>query len=113
MKTVYIKCPPRLVTGGPEFLHQVCKGLRDNDVDARMLYETYEPFPQADVYTARYNNPWEREVNEKIASTLIVPEIDVLSLFGNKYKKINKCILWESVNFYLSQIQAPLLNFFP
>lgn len=112
---VYIKCPPQLVTGGPEFLHQVCAGLRENGIDAYMFYENCSstPSPQASCYTARYNNPWTTFIPETPAAALIVPEIYVEDLFQTKYYSFTKFILWESVNFYLTTIGEALLNFFP
>lgn len=111
---VYIKCPPRLVTGGPEFLHQVCAGLRDNGIDAYIFYENeFSPNPQAACYTTRYNNPYVTSIPDTPAAALIVPEIYVSSLFNTRYKKFKKLILWESVNFYLTQVPVFLLNIFP
>lgn len=112
---VYIKCPPRLVTGGPEFLHQVCAGLRENGILAYIYYENCHPTlsPQAPCYTARYNNPWTTFIPETPAAALIVPEIYVEDLFQTKYYSFTKFILWESVNFYLTTIGEALLNFFP
>lgn len=112
---VYIKCPPRLVTGGPEFLHQVCAGLRENGIDAYMFYEDCPstPSPQAPCYTTRYDNPWTTSIPETPAAALIVPEIYVKDLFQAKYHSFTKFILWESINFYLTIIGEALLNFFP
>ena len=110
---VYIKCPPRLVTGGPEFLHQVCAGLRENGIDAYMYYEDGPPNPQASCYTTRYNNPWTTFIPETPAAALIVPEIYVKDLFQTRYHSFTKLILWESINFYLTTIGETLLNFFP
>lgn len=111
---VYIQCPANFVTGGPEFLHQVCAGLRDNDIDAYMYYENnLSPNPQPECYTARYNNPYVTSIPDTLAAALIVPEIYVSSLFNTRYKKFKKLILWESVNFYLTQVPAFLLNIFP
>ena len=111
-KKAYIKSPPRLVTGGPEFLQQVCKGLRDNGIDAYMYYETDNPNPQPAPYTARYGNPWTTSIPGEPAAAL-VPEIEVGSLFDPQFANSQKFILWESVNFYLTCISEHHLNIFP
>lgn len=108
----YILAPAQLVTGGPEFCQQVCRGLRDNGVDAQIFYDSSTSFPQAESYSARYNNPYTQTITEKTGS-IIVPEIYVKTLFQPKYRDFKKFILWASVNFYLSTTSPEYLNVFP
>lgn len=47
-RTVYILCPARYRTGGPEALHQLGRALLDLGHDARMVYFEGEPRPARD-----------------------------------------------------------------
>jgi hypothetical protein len=99
MKKVIILCPAISVTGGPELIHQFVDGLRNRNVDAKILYY---PYSSNNVTQESYN-----KYNVEIAtidecndqnSEIIVPEI--ATGYFKTIKNPNKTVWWLSIDNY-------------
>lgn len=114
---VYLRSPVGFVTGGIEFLHQVCHELNIYpEINARMFYETIETEPQAEIYTKRYGNEYVVNYIPKPGEVMIFPEVSAYNQYIRRpeFKPCLKIILWESVNFYLQTVNNfNLLNTWP
>ena len=101
---VYVACPGRLKTGGPELLHQLVNKLNSFVVNAVMYY--YRPNEKNPVHEAFkiYNNSYTNKIIDNEDNILIVPETKTELLY--KYKKIRKAIWWLSIDrFYTRTIE--------
>ena len=98
---VYVACPPQLISGGAELLHQLCYELNKKGFSAYMYYageKNCETSPVADRFL-HYDNPYVLKIEDLKGNLLIVPEtmIDYLKQFSN----ISKCVWWLGANHYL------------
>lgn len=103
---IYIACPAKTVTGGPELLHQLCFHIRNElRTDSYMYYlpeNTENPMP--DEYKV-YDCKATIDIQDEEKNILIVPELIWTINFLSRFKKIRKIIWWLSIdNFFKSYI---------
>lgn len=101
MKKVFVCCPGGVVTGGPELLHQFVHELRENNVDAYIIYspfdktfETPEQYQHYNVAIANFSE------SSYLDSVVVLPEVNtgMAKLFSGAHI----AIWWLSVDFYYS-----------
>ncbi len=103
---LYIACPTKVATGGPELLHQLCFSLRRKmKRNAFMYYYGSKDNlinPVHENYKI-YQNPYTQTIEDKAENILIVPEVMSGQSLLNNYSNIVKICWWLSVdNFYFS-----------
>ena len=100
---VYIACPPNIVSGGPELLHQLCYCLNRHGIRAKMYYITIQnefyPHAKAPVEFVRYQTETAEQIEDLERNVLIVPE--ALLFVFDRVEKVQKCIWWLGINHYL------------
>lgn len=96
-KKIFIVCPPKIATGGPEALHQLGFVLNQLGFDAKMLYSKWKPNPVHPFYE-RYKVPYVTKINDSAESLLVIPE-SMTNLIA-KYPLSEKKIWWLSLDFY-------------
>lgn len=97
---IYIGCPYGLVTGGPESLHQLVSELNNMGREAYIFYynvKNTEKVKVPDKYK-KYNIKIAQKIEDKNSNIFIVPEVDTHHIY--KYKQIQKCIWWLSLDYY-------------
>jgi len=104
---IYVLCPAKVATGGPELLHQLCYHLRNTfGYEAYMYY--YPPNHPNPIHPAYkcYNNPYACEIEDLEKNVLISPEVNqALNLLTN-YRRIRKIVWFLSIdNYFLSRIK--------
>lgn len=104
---VYIVCPAKFKTGGPELCHQFVSTLISFGVDAYVLYYPLSavPFdkndPVHDAYK-KYHAPYVFELEDETRNIFVSPEGSTSSFYD--YKKIRKVLWWMSVDNYLDNV---------
>jgi len=98
---IYIFCPSKTTTGGPEALHQLCDAINLQGGNAKMVYVHYGfekivKSPKPLQYWMYCSNAT-LIVNDNSRNIAIVPEIWPHLL--NKYQHIQKAVWWLSVNY--------------
>jgi hypothetical protein len=96
-KNIYIICPPKKATGGPEALHQLGYILNTLGYNAKMLYSKYKKDPVHPFYK-NYNVPYVMNVKDSSENIIIIPE-SMTNLIA-KYPLAEKKIWWLSLDFY-------------
>lgn len=96
-QNIYIVCPPKKATGGPEALHQLGYILNSLGYNAKMLYPKYKKDPVHPFYK-NYNVPYVRRVTDSTDNVIIIPE-SMTNLIA-KYPLSQKKIWWLSLDFY-------------
>lgn len=96
---IYVLCPSRCVTGGPESIHNLVDRLRRFGHDAKIVYLPDINNPTPDEYKDYYIE-YTNRVEDKEHNILIVPEIWTDKL--NDYNAIQKSIWWLSVDNHFS-----------
>ncbi len=105
-KTVYVFCPAKTKTGGPELLHQLVFMLNKYGKDAKIVYfgqidHSYKIIEEYTDYIDSYLLP--DEIEDLPENLVIVPEVNVFLL--KKFKNVQKAIWWLSVdNFYFNYL---------
>lgn len=95
---IFIDCPSRIGTGGPESLHQLGYKLRCRGYEAFMFYGGPGNGPCHPALRS-YAVPFVDTVEDEPNNLLVVPEVRTELFF--RYKHIRKCIWWLSVdNFF-------------
>lgn len=94
---IYIVCPPKKATGGPEALHQLGYILNSLGYNAKMLYSKYKKDPIHSFYK-NYNVPYVLKVRDSPDNVIIIPE-SMTNLIA-KYPLSQKKIWWLSLDFY-------------
>lgn len=98
IKHVYVFCPGKSVTGGPELLHQLVSELVRINVAASIVYYPLDKeWTTPDVYL-RYQCPVSRTIPDCSDVAVIVPEVATRLL--RSFKEALRCIWWLSVNNY-------------
>lgn len=97
---IYIFCPAKIETGGPEALHQLRFYMEQLKLNAFIVY--FDAKDSVGNTPERYKiyNPKVRlieDVEDVEANILIVPETSTILL--NNFKKIRRCIWWLSVDY--------------
>ncbi|MEK3669268.1 hypothetical protein [Paenibacillus sp. FSL R10-2771] len=100
---IFIACPEKYATGGTELLHQLYFKLRTYTEKVKMYYYNFSnsesPIsPRFEKYQVSYVN----KIEDSERNILIVPEMNTDLL--KKFKNINKCIWWLSVDNYYKAI---------
>lgn len=103
---IFLYCPPNLITGGPETHHAVIGILNDYGADAYIFYNDKEA-KIPDPYK-KYNVKLADKVIDEENNLLIVAEPYTDLLF--KYKKINKAIMFLSVQYFIESRQPYVLD---
>lgn len=96
-KNIYIICPPKKATGGPEALHQLGYILNTLGYNAKMLYSKYKKDPVHPFYK-NYNVPYVINVKDSAENIIIIPE-SMTNLIA-KYPLAEKKVWWLSLDFY-------------
>lgn len=96
-QNIYIVCPPKKATGGPEALHQLGHVLNSLGFNAKMLYSKYKKRPVHPFYKS-YNVPYVMKVKDSNENVIIIPE-SMTNLIA-KYPLSEKKIWWLSLDFY-------------
>ncbi|MGL2993903.1 hypothetical protein [Flavobacterium sp. TSSA_36] len=96
-KNIYILCPPKKATGGPEALHQLGYILNSLGYNATMLYSKYRKNPVHPFYK-KYNVPHVMSIKDSSNTIIIIPES--MTNFIAKYPLSEKKIWWLSLDFY-------------
>jgi hypothetical protein len=98
---VFVACPAKISTGGPELLHQLVFNLRKElNIDAYMYYfpsGIREPVHES---YKKYNNPDVESIKDEAWNILIVPEIYKAIIILGSCQKIRKLIWWLSIDFF-------------
>ncbi|MES2397289.1 MAG: hypothetical protein V4549_14865 [Bacteroidota bacterium] len=123
---IYVMCPSRIATGGPELLHQLVHKLNKFGFSAQMFYTNkfnkFE-FNAQMLYSNKYGKPinpnyikydnnFSFSLEDQEQNILVVPETMTGLLY--KYKKVRKIIWWLSVDNFsreLSFKKIKLLTF--
>ena len=118
-RTIYILCPARVRTGGPEALHQLGRALRDLGHDAQMVYLTdprqigtregdsvtfpgvADPTPQA---YGEYAVPYTFQVADTVENAVVVPE--TLPGVAQSFRHVKRHLWWLSVDIGLKPVAA-------
>lgn len=99
---IYIYAPYKIVSGGPELLHQLCDQLNKFGQKAKMVYYDFWKIkkPTKNVIDAyeMYSTEYTIKTDDSYNNTFIVPETGVYLL--RRIKKAKKIIWWLSVDFY-------------
>ena len=96
-QNIYIICPPKKATGGPEALHQLGYILNSLGYNAKMLYSKNKKNPVHTFYK-QYNVPYVTKVKDHTENVMIIPE-SMTNLIA-KYPLAEKKIWWLSLDFY-------------
>lgn len=96
-QNIYIICPPKKATGGPEALHQLGYILNSLGFNAKMLYSKYKKKPVHPFYK-NYNVPYVMKVKDNADNVIIIPE-SMTNLIA-KYPLSQKKVWWLSLDFY-------------
>ena len=106
---IYIMCPAKVKSGGPELLHQIGYVLRKiYKVKVYMLYYPRTSENPVNASYDSYNLPYIycNDVEDNIGNILIIPEIKPSLDLSSRFKKIRKCIWFLSVdNYYLFKMK--------
>lgn len=99
-KKVYIYCVGGYKSGGPQTLHQLCSQINNLSIatEAFIYYENKQK--EITKGFEKFNVRICSKIDDCEKNLLIVPEVCTHSL--NKYKKINKSILWLSWDNYVN-----------
>lgn len=98
---VYVACPYKLTSGGPETLHQLVDKLRNNNIDAYIYYFNATIFPKGSLVAEKfkkYNIKCVTKIEDSKDNVIIIPEMNTELLY--KFKNIKKGIWWLSFDFY-------------
>lgn len=101
---VYIICPARTVTGGPELLHQLGAALQKRRIQSYMYYlpeHTEHPVPER---YRKYHVPYTETIEDTAENILIVPETYTTLLYG--WQHIRRALWWMSVDNWLADVVA-------
>lgn len=102
---IYIMCPPRIASGGPELLHQLAYKLGKMGFDVAMYYYPANVENPVSENYIKYNCKYVTEVEDSEQNLVIIPEL--YFYFADQFKKIRKCAWWLSVDNLFKAIEAP------
>lgn len=107
MMRIYILCPYKLKTGGPELAHQLCAELCQQGQYARMVYykndEVFIDGDAADVYQ-KYNTSCETDMEMIDNTESLVIFVETTLLLMQLFHKCKKAVWWMSVDNYVVQL---------
>lgn len=92
---IFVVCPARFATGGPELLHQLVYKMRKLGYNAAMYYYPTGLDDPIHPFYKHYENPYASEIEDTYDNILVVPEVrtDMIYL----YKNIREIIWWLGV----------------
>ena len=93
---IFVVCPAKNATGGPELLHQFVYKMNSLGMDAVMYYYPPDLEDPVHPFYKQYENRYVREIDDNEKNILIMPEIRTDLAY--KYPKIRKIIWWLSVD---------------
>ena len=98
--TIIFILSPYFNTGGPKSLHQLAKSINEQHIAKAMIYYT----DGEDHSEAMFDKsiPVAREIDDNRNNIIIVPELYTEWLY--KYKHIQKCIWWLSLDYYTNRL---------
>lgn len=101
---IYVVCPSFFKTGGTELAHQLVYEMCSQGADARITYynnedKANEINPAFFCYVQNFTNL--KDVIDTEENILILPEIR--PDLQNKYKKIQRCLWWMSIDNYFKR----------
>ena len=100
-KENYIYSPTDIVSGGVNSLHILCKGLIDNNIDAKMFYiDPPSEFLDHPVIKA-FNVPYITHIEDSRQNILVVPEAYTSLL--HEYRFVTKMVYWLGIYFYFKK----------
>ncbi|SKA87538.1 hypothetical protein SAMN05428976_11014 [Clostridium sp. USBA 49] len=106
---IFVACPAKQTTGGPELLHQLVYKLNKLGYNAYVFYYgDFKGDPVPDEYK-KYKTLYVSKIEDLKENLLIVPETNTGLLF--KYKNIRKSIWWLSVDNYFESIKNMKIGF--
>ncbi|KLE15069.1 hypothetical protein AAT22_13545 [Clostridium sp. C8] len=103
MNNIYIACPSKVATGGPELLHQLCYKLNKFGYNAYMFYYGESDNPVHERYKI-YNNKYVTELSDSRENIIIIPEINIAEMLLIKESKL--IIWWLSVDNFLVHLNS-------
>ncbi len=110
---IYIICPGKQHSGGPELCHQLCSQLISLGVDSKLIYiytpASFKSDPVHDFYK-KYHLPYAFNFEDEPKNILIMPEIFTGYFYA--VDKIQCVIWWLSVDNYLKSIQEIFQYFY-
>lgn len=98
---IYVLVPRNVVTGGTESLHQLAYELKKLHSRVFIHYINSKELTTP-IKFEKYKVPISKEIVDSEENLLIVPETNTEYL--NKFKMIQKCIWWLSLDYYLRQL---------
>lgn len=98
---IYILCPVKVETGGPEALYTLGYELKNLGFDTFMFYniKNFNEVFIVDKYK-KFNMPYVTKIEDDNNNILIIPE--TCPEFLHKYKKVQKAFWWLSVDNYFT-----------
>ncbi|EIW6461484.1 hypothetical protein MF479_005047, partial [Escherichia coli] len=96
--SVHVCCPGNIISGGPELLHQFVHELRQNGVDAHIIYFPFEQLYDTPALYSHYDIA-KSNINEiKKEDIVFIPETATYLI--NRISCENIAIWWLSIDFY-------------
>ncbi|WP_133014393.1 hypothetical protein [Clostridium cuniculi] len=110
---VYIACPYKYISGGPETLHQLVDKLRNKGYDAYIYYINFKNKEKEELPEKfkKYNVKIAKIIEDSEDNVLVVPETNTEIIY--RYKNIRKSIWWLSVDFYWKSSGRELAKWSP
>lgn len=106
---IYVMCPPKVSTGGPELLHQLVNKLNKLGFDAIVYYSSNVEDPTHPNYL-QYNCKFVTEIDDEEDNLLIIAEIFIDSIAT--FKNIKVCVWWLSIdNFFKPYLAEYIYKF--
>lgn len=103
---VYVLCPAKLATGGPELLHQLSFKLIEIGIQAFMLYIPADAEDPIHPYYKHYSIPIAREVENSAQNLLVIPEALPGMIYDKRFSQMQKVIWWLSVDNYFYALEV-------
>ena len=103
---IYLMCPPRFATGGPELMHQLAHKLSMAGMNAKMFYYPQVENPVHEDYRV-YGTEYTESIDDNSKNVLIIPEVmvpDVNSM--TNLRQIRKCVWWLSVDGFFKKVHS-------
>ncbi len=102
-KKIYILCPPKRATGGPEALHQLGYQLMNLGADVKMFYSRLKSDPVHPFYK-NYGIPYTQTLRDSEDIILVIPES--MTNWIARFPLAEKKVWWLSFDFYQVQMDG-------
>lgn len=105
IKKMQVVCPPGVMTGGPEALHQLVHAARQQGLDARVVYLPQkkgvlaEPAVPYKIYDVKVD----ADLDDSATNLIVVPEDQTWRL--RHFKRAERAIWWLSIDHYFGSIK--------